>query len=109
MSFKENLRSELDYQDITVKELAVRSGLNKRTLDNYFTGHNSIPPADVAVKIAQALGVTVEYLVTGKSLPMGEKFIPSKIRKIVDKMLMLDEMDVDSVIVLIESMMKRYN
>jgi len=25
-----------------------------------------MPPADIAVKIAKALGVTVEYLVTGK-------------------------------------------
>ena len=49
-----------------VKELAVLTGISKSTLDNYLNIRANIPPADVAVKIAQALGVTVEYLVTGE-------------------------------------------
>lgn len=40
----------------------------ERALYNYVATKNpSMPPADVAVKIAAALGVSVEYLVTGKS------------------------------------------
>ncbi len=65
MSFRENLKAELAYQDILVKELADLSGVNKRTLDNYLREKASTPPADVAVKIACALNVSVEYLVTG--------------------------------------------
>ena len=65
-SFKENLRSELDFQGLTVKELSAKTGIIKGTLDNYLGMRASIPPADVAVKIAQALNVSVEYLVTGE-------------------------------------------
>jgi transcriptional regulator with XRE-family HTH domain len=65
MPFAENLRYELDYQSLVVKELAAKTGINLNTLNHYLSGRKSIPPADVAVKIASALGVTVEYLVTG--------------------------------------------
>jgi transcriptional regulator with XRE-family HTH domain len=65
MGFKENLKAELAYKDILIKELAVLSGVNRRTIDNYLREGNSIPSADAAVRIAGALGVTVEYLITG--------------------------------------------
>jgi transcriptional regulator with XRE-family HTH domain len=65
MDFAENLRSELDYQGLIVKELAAKSGINIHTLNNYLSGKKTMPPADAAVKIAASLGVTVEYLITG--------------------------------------------
>ena len=65
MSFKENLKSELIYTGMMVKELSAVTGIKRHTLDNYLNTHNSIPNAIAAVKIAQALGITVEYLVTG--------------------------------------------
>lgn len=77
MSFRENLKAELAYQDILVKELAELSGVNKRTLDNYLREKSNTPPADVAVKIAQALNVSVEYLVTGVESVMADK--PSEV------------------------------
>lgn len=66
MGFRENLKSELTYQDIRVKELASRTGISKRTLDHYLTENGSEPTALNAVLIASALGVSAEYLVTGK-------------------------------------------
>jgi transcriptional regulator with XRE-family HTH domain len=65
MGFKENLKSELLYKTMMVKELASITGIKRHTLDNYLNTHNAIPNAEAAVKIAKALGVTVEYLVTG--------------------------------------------
>jgi len=65
MGFKENLKSELIYSGMLVKELAELSGVNKRTIDNYLNTHNCMPSADAAVRIASVLGVTVEYLITG--------------------------------------------
>ncbi|MDR1908738.1 MAG: helix-turn-helix domain-containing protein [Spirochaetaceae bacterium] len=65
MSFAENLRYELTYQGLFVKELAAKTGININTLNHYLSGRKSMPPADAAVKIAATLGVTVEYLVTG--------------------------------------------
>ena len=65
MGFKENLKSELIYSDMLVKELSAKTGISKHTLDNYLNTHNALPNAEAAVKIARTLGVSVEYLVTG--------------------------------------------
>lgn len=65
-SFKKNLRTELDYQGLTVKELSAKIGIPKPTIDCYLSARQTMPPADIAVKIAHALNVSVEYLVTGK-------------------------------------------
>ena len=67
MGFKENLKIELSYKDMTVKELAFASGVNKRTIDQYLSSAAKMPSAENAVKIAGVLGVSVEYLVTGKA------------------------------------------
>jgi len=66
MGFKENLKSELAYSGMLVKELAAKSGVNKYSLDNYLNARGQIPSIEVGQKIAQALGVSVEYLVTGQ-------------------------------------------
>ena len=91
MPFGENLRNELDYQGLIVKQLSQKTGINIHTLNHYLSGKKSMPPADAAVKIAAALGVSVEYLVTGK-----EKETPSyvscfKFRKVIDNLQLLSE------------------
>jgi transcriptional regulator with XRE-family HTH domain len=65
MGFRENLKAELAFKNILIKELASISGVNRRTIDNYLREESSMPSADAAVRIATALGVTVEYLITG--------------------------------------------
>jgi transcriptional regulator with XRE-family HTH domain len=76
MGFKENLKSELIYSGIQVKELSAMTGIKRHTLDNYLNTHNAIPNAETAVRIARALGVTVEYLVTGEEGREGKKHPP---------------------------------
>jgi transcriptional regulator with XRE-family HTH domain len=68
MGFRENLKSELSYKGMLVKELSAKTGINRYTLDNYLSTHNCTPSVDVAVKIAAALDVSVEYLVTGNDI-----------------------------------------
>ena len=78
MSFSENLKSELEYKGMFVKELSHKTGIPKQTIDKYLLSKGkAMPPADKAVRIAQALGVTVEYLVTGKE-PANKK-TPGKV------------------------------
>jgi len=86
MGFKENLKSELIYTGILVKELSAKTGIKKHTLDNYLNTHNSLPNAEAAVKIARALGVSVEYLVTGTDEKRGRKqpALPPDIRQLVN-------------------------
>jgi transcriptional regulator with XRE-family HTH domain len=69
MGFRENLREAIDYSGLQQKELAHKTKIHIRSIEKYLQNDGSIPSADKAVKIAQALGVTVEYLVTGKNLP----------------------------------------
>ena len=64
--FKKILREELDYQNLTVKELAAKSEVAKGAIDCYLGKQSSMPPADTAARIANALGVTVEYLLNGQ-------------------------------------------
>jgi transcriptional regulator with XRE-family HTH domain len=65
MSFKENLKEALDFTGMEQKELAAQTGISLKTIENYLKREFSMPSADKAVCIAQALGVSVEYLVTG--------------------------------------------
>ena len=65
-SFRENLRNELDYQGIVVKELSARTGIPVATLDCYLSNRKTVPSVEAAVKIARALQVSVEYLVLGE-------------------------------------------
>ena len=66
--FASRLRSEIDYMGLNQKEFAAKVGIKKRALDAYLGVQQSMPPADIAVKIASVLGLSVEYLVTGKEI-----------------------------------------
>lgn len=65
MTFAENLREVIKITDMTTKELADKTGINENTISSYLKTNGSIPTADKAVKIAEALNTTVEFLVTG--------------------------------------------
>jgi len=65
-SFSQRLRSEIEYLGLNRKEFSAKVGITKRALDTYLGPQQSMPPADTAVKIAAALNLSVEYLVTGK-------------------------------------------
>jgi transcriptional regulator with XRE-family HTH domain len=66
MGFRENLKSELDYSGMLVKELAAKSGVKKHSIDKYLSARGQTPSVEIGVKLAKALGVSVEYLVTGE-------------------------------------------
>jgi transcriptional regulator with XRE-family HTH domain len=96
--FKANLRAELDYLGFTVKELSAKTGIAKGTLDCYLGVRASMPPADIATIIANALGVTVEYLVTGEKNNKQEKLLDHNIRSIIQILLELNEKDIETIL-----------
>ena len=65
MAFKENLKTELEFKNLKVKEIASQTGISRRTIDQYLATAAKMPSAENAVKIAQVLGVSVEYIVNG--------------------------------------------
>jgi transcriptional regulator with XRE-family HTH domain len=102
MGFRENLKQELSYNDMLVKELAESSGVHKRALDTYLREKSSMPPADAAVSMARVLGVSVEYLVTGE-----EPALPRDIREISRSLLKLGEKDRKVVAALVRSLVEQ--
>jgi len=110
MGFKENLKLELAYSGMLVKELAAISGVNKRTIDNYLNTHNTIPSADAAVRIAGALGVTVEYLFTGNEPRENASSLPiPDSRAVLKNLEALNKRDRKIVINLIKSLKEMEN
>ena len=95
MGFRENLKDELSYQDITVKELSQRTGISKHTIDHYLTKNGSQPQAELAVKIAQALNVSVESLVLGNE-PTASKTLRN-VQELTEKLSSLSDKDYDFV------------
>lgn len=65
MDFYERVKTLVKQTNLTLRAFIESLGMN---YDSYNTlkRYNNLPRADEAVKIAQALGTTVEYLVTGK-------------------------------------------
>ena len=66
MSFRENLRFLMESQDIQTKELADRTGISENTIKSYLKEDSAEPKVGKAIRIAEALDVSVEFLVTGK-------------------------------------------
>lgn len=69
MGFRENVRDEISYQGLQIKEVAAVVGISYGSFLSYVDARAVLPNVEVAVKIARALGVSVEYLVTGKDSP----------------------------------------
>ena len=67
MDFRDRLREQIDFLGLLDKEVAARAGISKRAIDSYVGSRGCMPSADIAVRIAQVLGVSVEYLITGKN------------------------------------------
>jgi transcriptional regulator with XRE-family HTH domain len=106
MGFKENLKTELLYTGMLVKELAALSGVKKQTIDTYLNVHGCLPSAEAAVKIAQVLGVSVEYLVIGRetSHKISQFSLNPKIRACVQAIEELNETGRDIVLELAKSL-----
>ena len=76
-----------------VKELAEKTGISRHTLDNYLNVREHLPTIDVAVKIAQVLGVSVEYLATGQESPQANIPMSSENIRLVQNYNLLNEDD----------------
>jgi len=106
--FKKYLRAELDFLGLTVKELSDKTRIPKRTLDCYLGARASLPTVDIALKIAIALGVTVEFLVTGQDVKVQKRppdtrlldtrLLDGNIRSIIQILGDLSEKDVETML-----------
>lgn len=65
MDFKDRLREEIEYKGLSSKEIAAKIGISYSTFLSYIDMRGVLPNVETAVKIANILDVSVEYLVNG--------------------------------------------
>lgn len=65
MDFYENVKQLVKTNNLTLRSFIESLGINYDSY-NSCKKYNNLPRADEAVKIAQALNTTVEFLVTGE-------------------------------------------
>jgi transcriptional regulator with XRE-family HTH domain len=107
MGFKENLKEQLDFSGMYVKELAALSGVKKQTIDSYLKVNSCMPSADAAVAIARALGVSVEYLVTGKETKQKTVRYPTEARIVAEITTQMEEKNRRMAVAVIKSIKKQ--
>ena len=113
MTFRERLREQIEFHGLLDKEVASLAGISKRSMDSYVGSESCMPSAEVAVKIAKVLGVSVEYLVTGEvgkqdeqneTLKIINQTAEIKARNLLKHFLNLSERDQELILVLAKSM-----
>jgi len=118
MDFRDRLRAQIDYLGLLDKEVAARAGISKRAIDSYVGARGCMPSADVAVRLAKILEVSVEYLITGEksakseNVPEKQNFIcfnsfqDKEEQKLIKNFVELSDKDKKTVIALAEYLRK---
>ena len=113
MNFNTRLKEEIEYTGIQYKELAAKADVKLRALFTYVAATPSMPPADVAVRIARALNVSVEYLVEGKegvsSVHRAQnEYLPQKQSNLINSFNSLSSIEQKAVIKLIDTLCEQH-
>ena len=108
MDFRSRLREEIENSGLLDKEVAARANITKCAIDSYVGGRGCIPSADVAVRLAQVLNTTVEYLVTGSS-PVHKITNDKEIKNIVSKLIHFSEKDLSIINSVVDGLDEKYS
>ena len=63
---RSNLRTAIGNSGLVVKEIAAKSGVNKRTIDKWVGTDGTEPRVKDLYEVCKVLGVTVEWLFDGE-------------------------------------------
>lgn len=102
MQIVERIDKSLHSKALTRVQLAPQVGITPATISAWNT-RGTIPAADVAIKIADFLGVSVEWLITGHD-PDG---LTESDRELLNMYHLLDERDKEDVRGIIEGKLER--
>jgi transcriptional regulator with XRE-family HTH domain len=64
---RENLKIAISNSGMIVREIAVKSGVKKRTIDKWVGAEATEPKVNDLYKVCQILGITIEWAVAGES------------------------------------------
>jgi transcriptional regulator with XRE-family HTH domain len=99
------VKNEVARQQTSFEWLYGKTKIPKGTFSSW-KNRNIMPRADAAYRIAEALNVSLEYLLTGSDR-MGRPSNP-KIQEIIDKLSRFDDVDLQSLYELVKAMGSRY-
>jgi transcriptional regulator with XRE-family HTH domain len=98
---RDNLKAAITKSGLVVKEIAVKAGVNKRTIDKWVGISATEPKVNDLYKVCKILSVTMEWVVDGEA---GTKYVrtvvrndpvavqvPDRIKDIVGNLLLLDD------------------
>ena len=108
MDFRSRLREEIENSGLLDKEVAAKANISKRTIDSYVGVQGCIPSADVAVRLAQVLNTTVEYLVTGETSTF-QTSNDNKIKSITSKLKHFSEKDLSIINAVVDGLDEKYS
>lgn len=66
MSFRQHLKEEMNLHDIKTKELSALTQISESTISSYLKTDSALPNVETAYKISEALGISLNRLVSGK-------------------------------------------
>jgi len=107
--FWEMVALEVGRQKTSFEWLYRKTKVAKGTFSSWKT-RNILPRADVALRIAEALGVTVEYLLTGRDQNQQISNLPAHtvMEEIAKELVFFDASDLETLRTLISSLARRY-
>jgi transcriptional regulator with XRE-family HTH domain len=103
--FWKMVKKEVDRQQTSFEWLYQKTQISKGTFSSW-KNRNTIPRADDAFLIANALKVSVEYLLTGVDEP--KEVLNSAIHEITEKVPFFDDYDKQTLITTVRTMAIRY-
>jgi transcriptional regulator with XRE-family HTH domain len=104
-TFWKIVKKEVERQKTSFEWLYLKTGIAKGTFSSW-KSRNLMPRADAAFKIAGALGVSVEYLLTGAD---ADRAVSNpRVQEIAEKVALFDDNDIEAVAALVKSMSVRY-
>jgi len=111
MSFSENLRDALELANLRQIDLAKKTGISIKSIENYVKVDATIfPSADKAVKIAQVLGMTVEDLVNDQNKKKTETINnQSRNSRIINILSKLDKYNFEAIIYIAKALLDLQN
>jgi transcriptional regulator with XRE-family HTH domain len=89
----DRVRLLMKLRGMTAKDLGQKSDVEFRTVEGWLGAKAAVPRADSAVRVAQTLGTSVEYLVTGK-MPIS---VPARLLSLVVDLDLLSEDELDPI------------